>query len=96
MNILLVKEQLLFKDHYHWSDIPEGDPRVSGDIECITFEPTDGSQVLYFINKLLTIWKFDEIKYARKIEKMIKLGLPNDIGTQINAKNWIKENWGSY
>lgn len=96
MKISLLKDQLLFKDHYLWPDIPEDDPRVSGDLADVPFEPIDGNQVLYFINKLLAIWKFDEMKYARKVEKMIKVGLPQDIGSQKDAKSWIKDHWGNY
>lgn len=96
MNITLQQDQLLFKDHYQWPQLPEQDPRISGDLSETLFEPEDGNQVLYFINKLLAVWKFDEMKYARKIEKMIKVGLPENIGTQINAKAWIKDHWGNY
>lgn len=96
MNLSLLKDQLVFKDFYRWNNIPDGDPRVSGELEHIPFEPEDGDQVLYFINKLLSIWSFDEMTYARKIEKMIKVGISKDIKTQIEAKNWIKDNWINY
>lgn len=94
--MLLLKDQLLFKDHYQWPDIPANDPKISGELADVPFEPRDGNQVLYLINQLLLIWKFDEMKYARKVEKMIKAGIPYDIGSQLEAKAWIKENWTNY
>ncbi len=96
MKVPLQKDQLLFRDHYSWPQVPAEDPRISGDLCDTLFEPKDGNQVLYFINKLLAAWKFDEIKYARKIEKMIKVGLPQNIGSQKDAKLWVKDHWENY
>ncbi len=96
MEPFLNKDQLLLQHLYQWSEIPEGDPRVSGSISDIPFNRLEGYEVLYLINELMNIWKFNEVRYARKLEKMIRFGLPEGSNTQQLAKSWIKEHWGNY
>ena len=96
MKSSLIKDQLIFKESYCWSEIQESDPRISGSLTDTPFNSSEGYEVLYLINELMSIWKFDGKQYAKKIEKMIKCGITSEVMPQREVKNWIKKHWLDY
>ena len=91
-----LKGQLIFKEDYNWNKIQITDPRVSGSLTETPFNPSEGYEVLYLINELISIRKFDGEHYARKIEKMIKCGVTGETTSQKEVKDWIKSHWLDY
>ena len=96
MKYALLKDQLIFKEDYNWNEIQITDPRVSGSLTETPFTPSEGYEVLYLINELISIWKFDGEHYARKIEKMIKCGITDETTSQREVRDWIKFHWLDY
>ena len=96
MKYSLLKGHLVFHNNYKWSLIHENDPRVSGPLSKTPFNPSEGYEVLYLINELMSIWKFDSEQYAIKLEKMIKCGITNKGMPQHEVRDWIKTHWLNY
>ena len=96
MKFELLKDQLLFKNDYLWNNFHEDDPRVSGPLTNTPFTPSEGYEVLYLINELISIWRFDGERYAIKLEKMIRCGLSCEAMHQKEVKAWIKTHWMNY
>jgi hypothetical protein len=92
----LLKDQLIFKEGYNWNEIQITDPRVSGSLTETPFNPSEGYEILYLINELISTWKFDGEQYARKLEKMIKCGVTGGAMNQKEVKDWIKAHWMDY
>ena len=96
MKYSLLKGQLIFQEHYCWNKIHDTDPRVSGPLTKTQFNPSEGYEVLYLINELMSIWKFSDKQHAKKLEKMIKCGVTSKTMPQREVRDWIKKHWLDY
>lgn len=96
MKYSLLKDKLIFQENYNWNKIEDNDPRVSGPLTNTPFNPLEGYEVLYLINELMSIWKFDGEPYAIKLEKMIKCGISKKGIPQLEVRDWIKTHWLNY
>ena len=96
MKYVFLKDHLIFKADYQWNKFQENDPRISGPLNDTPLTPSEGYEVLYLINELISIWKFDGKRYAIKLEKMIKCGVSGGAMHQKEVKNWIKNHWMNY
>lgn len=93
--ILASKLQMTYKN-YSWTNFEEGDPRISGNLDSTTFNRNEGNEMLYIIQKLIEIWKLEDRKSVRKLEKMIFKFLPDEIVKQEDVKNWVRNHWDYY
>lgn len=96
MKYSLSKDQLIFKNDYCWNETQKDDPRISGPITDTPFNPSEGFEVLYLVNALISTWKFDDKRYAIKLEKMIRCGVTGKSISQKEVKKWIKSHWLDY
>lgn len=92
--IKINKEDLKYK--YSWTTIGNDDPRIKGVPDSTMFNRHEGFEVIYLINKLAEIWKFEKKASCFKIEKMINDNLPSNVRSQKNVKQWIADNWEKY
>ncbi|MFO7982364.1 MAG: hypothetical protein R6V08_02840 [Desulfuromonadales bacterium] len=81
---------------YSWTAIDEDDPKVSGEPDSTQFNRKEGYEVLYLINRLAEGWGFNRKESGRELEKMINLSLPEDVRSQEDVKQWIRDNWRKY
>ena len=85
------KDDLVYE--YRWSEYEKDDPLVSGVPDTTTFDRKEGWQVLYVINHLTNHLAWDVGSFGKKIEKLIHDRLPEDIISQKDTIEWIKEHW---
>lgn len=90
--ILISKLNMIYKD-YLWKNFEEGDPKVTGKLDSTLFDKREGYEMLYIIEKLVEIWKLEDRRSVRKLEKMIYKFLPDDKQKQEDVKNWVRDNW---
>lgn len=89
----LCREDLI--EVYTWTEITPDDPRVSGVADDTHLDASQGHEVLYIINTLMTEWDLRNKKSGHKMERMLR-DLPAEIRSQADVKTWIKEKWNSY
>ena len=89
------KIDLKYND-YSWSTYSNDDPKVTEVPDNTLLNRHEGYEVLYLINKLAEIWKFERKSSGVKIERMIKEHLPDNIKSQIEIRKWIHDNWDKY
>lgn len=89
---LFNKPDMIYKD-YSWTAISGDDPRISGKPDNTLLNRHEGYEVLYLINKCLDEWRFKNMSSGQKLEKMIREGLPSNVRSQSNIKDWLKSNW---
>lgn len=85
------KDDLVYE--YKWSHYEKDDPKISGIPDASTFNRKEGWQTLYIINHLTNHLAWDVNSFGEKIEKMIHDHLPEEISTQKETIQWIKDNW---
>lgn len=85
------KSDLLYE--YEWSEYDKEDPRVSGLPDDTAFNRKEGWETLYIINYLTDHLAYGVDSFGTRIEKMIHDRLPEEITTQRDAIQWIKDNW---
>jgi hypothetical protein len=88
---IIKKEDLVFD--YKWSKYRSNDPRVSGALDDTHFNPEEGNQVLYLINRFLELHEFKKIASGQKAERIIKAILPLHIRKQSAVSDWICQHW---
>jgi hypothetical protein len=93
--ILVSKLQMAYKS-YLWTNFEEEDPKISGKLDSTIFNKKEGYEMLYIIQKLIEIWKLEDRKSVRKLEKMIFKFLPDEIVKQEDVKNWVRNHWDYY
>jgi hypothetical protein len=81
---------------YTWTAIAGDNPKISGVPDSTLFNRHEGYEVLYLINKVMDLHNLSSISTGQKIEKMIKMGLPSDVRSQIHVLAWIEKNWNNY
>lgn len=86
---------MVFKD-YEWEQSKLSSQKVSGELDETPFNRKDGFEVLFFINKLGEIWNLQRRLSGEKIERMIRVRLPENILTQEAARRWIHDNWDNF
>ncbi len=88
---LLKKSNLMYT--YRWTTIANDNPKVTGTPDTTIFNRNEGYEVIYLLNKLTELWKWENISFCIKLEKMIKEDLPSNIRSQKNVKEWLASNW---
>jgi hypothetical protein len=91
---LLTKSDLKYT--YSWTAINGDNPKISGEPDNTLFNRHEGYEVLYLINKFAEIYNFKQKASGLKLEEMIKNHLPSEVRSQINVKQWLKNNWNNY
>lgn len=89
--ILFSIKNLFYKD-YNWTVYPSKDPKVFGKPDSTIFNPKEGNEVVYLINKLMILWDYRFSNTGNKIERLIHDSLPAEIETQEDVQRWIKNN----
>ena len=89
--MVLFSRKNLFYGDYKWSVYPANDPHVNGKIDSTIFNRTEGNEIVYIINKLMTIWDYRFTTSGNKMEKLIHDQLPEYVSTQEAVQQWLKE-----
>ena len=89
--ILFSTKNLIYKD-YQWTPFSNNDMRVSGKPDSTIFNPKEGNEVVYLINKLMLLWDYRFSHTGNKMEKLIHDSLPSDVKSQEEVSEWIKDN----
>lgn len=80
---------------YRWTT-GENDLKLKGEPDHSEFDPQEGCEVLYLINKFGQKHNAEVPVIGNKVEKMIKNGLPQSIRTHEHIMKWLEENWSHY
>jgi len=89
--ILFSVKNLFYKD-YLWTQYLNNDPRICGKPDGTAFNPNEGNEVVYLINKLMILWDYRFSNTGNKMEKLIHDKLPEEIRTQELVSEWLKDN----
>jgi hypothetical protein len=92
------KSDMVYTD-YNWNfEYAADDPKVSGNPDHTELDRLDGNQMLYFINKLSRLYKWQGVikDSYEKLEKAIRTQVPGSIKTQDEIKKWIEKNHKSF
>jgi len=87
---LFTKEDL--KHKYNWSADKGDNPKLKGEPDRSLLDRTEGYEVLYMVQKLMTAWQLKQKESGNKIEDKIKAA-PSNIHSQEKIKEWIYANW---
>lgn len=93
--ILYKKNDLVFSD-YKWTAFPKDSPKISGELDDTHFDKQEGNEVLFLINKISELWGFERKTSGERLEKLIKLHLPENLKVQKEIRKWINDNWDNY
>jgi len=85
----------LLYGNYSWTALRGDDPKISGVPDSTLFSRHEGYEMVYLINKIMDEYNLN-IASGQKIERMIHTGLPGDIRSQKNVRDWIVTNWDKY
>ena len=88
---LLSKNELI--NRYEWKDYHEKAPEISGHPDDTLFDPKDGHQVLYMINKFAEQCNFCWVVSGLVVEKLLGNAIPSNSLNQIQVMAWLDENW---
>lgn len=88
--MLLFSRKNLFYSDYKWTSYPQNDPHTSGKLDETSFNATEGNQVVFLINKLMTMWDYRFTSSGNKMEKLIREKLPDEVKTQHDVQIWLK------
>ena len=80
------------KNKYSWTSDGGDNPKLKGEPDASLLDRTEGYEVLYMIQKLMSKWDLKEIGSGHKIERLIHK-CPSNFRSQENIKNWIHTNW---
>lgn len=83
------------QNRYNWSADKGDNPKLKGEPDKSLLDRTEGYEVLYLIQKLMSAWDFKNISSGQKIEKMIHK-IPSNLHSQAHVKEWISNNWNSH
>ena len=87
---LFTKDDLKYK--YNWSADKGDNPKLKGEPDKSLLDRTEGYEVLYMVQKLMSTWDFKQVTSGNKIEDKIK-AVPSNIHSQEKIKEWIHTNW---
>lgn len=85
------KEDLIYD--YSWSEYEKNDPRISGIPDKTTFNRKEGREIIYLITYLTDHLAWSVEGFGSQLEKLIHNRLPEEISSQKDTFQWIKENW---
>ena len=91
---LFSKNELI--NRYEWKDYEESAPEVSGQPDDTMFDPEDGHQILYIINKFAAQYDIRWVTSGLLLEQMLTDGLPDTVRSQVEVMAWIKKNWAKF
>jgi hypothetical protein len=80
------------KYRYSWSADGGDNPKLKGEPDSSLLDRTEGYEVLYMIQKLMTKWQLTTVESGQKIESLIHQ-TPSNLRSQENVKNWVHQNW---
>lgn len=89
------KKDLLYSD-YSWRAIPGDDPKMRESPDDDLLNRSEGYEVLAFINEYLIDFGLNDVASGQKVEKMIRLNVPNTIHGRQRIKTWIRGYWNKY
>ena len=89
--ILFSRRNLHYSD-YKWTAYIQHDPHVNGKPDDTIFNKEEGNEVVYLINKLMSMWDYRFSNTGNKMEKLIHDKLPPEITKQEEVQNWLKSN----
>lgn len=85
----------LLKTTYTWSADKGDNPKLKGEPDSSLLNRSEGYEVLYMINKIMTSRGLSAVSSGQKIEKIIH-ATPSNLHSQVNVKTWIDNNWDRY
>jgi len=88
---LLSKNELQY--NYSWKEYNNEDPKVSGELDNTIFNRSEGYEMLYLLNKIAAMQNITNKTICLRMEIMIIDSLPGEICSQIDVRNWIRDNW---
>lgn len=80
--------------NYYWTTT-QGDSKLTGEPDHSLLSRTEGYEVLYMINKIMSIRSLSSVSEGQKIERMIHQA-PSNYHSQAHIKTWIDNNWNRY
>lgn len=89
------KTDMVYKD-YSWTVYQDDDPRITGEPDSTLLNRMEGYEVLYFINRFSKLFVKLTLSQCEKVEKMIRLVVPEDIRSQAEIREWIRAKWNDY
>lgn len=92
------KSDMVFTD-YKWIAKKDFDnPVIIGENDYSELNHTEGYEMLYYIRSLARTWgwKDDAIRACQKLEKTIRLKVPENIRKHTEIKRWIEQNFKSF
>jgi hypothetical protein len=80
---------------YTWSAGLGDNPKLKGEPDNSLLSRSQGYEVLYMIQKLMSKWSLKTITSGQKIERMIHEA-PSILRSQVNVEKWIYDNWSRF
>lgn len=91
---LITRSEL--KYDYSWTALNGDNPKITRVPDSNLLNRNEGYEVLWLINKFAEKHNFKNKESAFKIERMIKLYLPENIRSKEKVVEWIESNWEKY
>ncbi|MGE6221091.1 hypothetical protein ACQKCH_14785 [Nubsella zeaxanthinifaciens] len=90
------KSQMVYQD-YKWNARADHDnPKFVGAQERSMLNRSEGYEMLDFIDRLASDWKWgDNLGARQRLEKIIREKVPSNIRTHDEIKKWISSNYKS-
>ena len=92
------KNDMVYLD-YKWTAKADHDnPKIIGGNDHSELNRTEGYEMLYYIRSLAKSWdwKDDAIKACQKLEKTIRIKVPESYRTHSGIKVWIENNFKTF
>ena len=90
--MILFSRKNLFYSDYKWSAYVPNDPRTNGKPEETPFSKEEGNEMVYLINRLMSLWDYRFANTGNKMEKLIHDKMPSEVTTQQDVQQWLKTN----
>lgn len=72
-----------------------GDSKLRGEPDRSLLNRSEGYEVLYMIDRLMSAWRLSSVADGQKIERLIRI-VPSHLHSQEHVKAWINNNWNNY
>lgn len=92
------KSDMVYDDYSWTTKYTKDDPKITGEPDSTLLSRKEGWEMLYFINKCAEKWNWSQNSTAacQKLEKTLRVKVPNDIRSQEKIKDWIEANFKSF